>query len=169
MRKKVFGRHLSRGSGARKALFRSQVRSLVFGGGIKTTIAKAKSVQVEIDHLMKLVRINSLASKRRAAEIIGNDRQTLEDLWVKYSVAANQRNSGFTRIINFGPRKGDRAEIVRLELVDKASEVKKETKTKKTKPVNKVAVKPAIKTIKKAAPAKKTVAKKAASAKKGKK
>ncbi|MBX4205595.1 50S ribosomal protein L17 [Candidatus Microgenomates bacterium] len=133
MRKKVFGRHLSRGRGARKALFRSQVRSLVEHGSIKTTEAKAKSIQSQIDKLMKKVRVNSVASKRAIFAFTGNDKVTTEGIFAKYSVAANQRNSGFTRIVKLGVRKGDSASYVRLEMVDEATKVEPSVKQKKVK------------------------------------
>ncbi|MEK7526684.1 MAG: 50S ribosomal protein L17 [Patescibacteria group bacterium] len=132
MLKKIFGKKLSRESSTRKALFRSMVRSLVEHGSIKTTQAKAKAVQIEIDRLMKLVKVNTVASKRSAIARLGNDRKTLDALFAKYSVAANQRKGGFTRVINLGPRKGDAAPVVKLEMVDEATKVAPVVKIKKT-------------------------------------
>lgn len=154
MRKKIFGRHLSRGGGARKALFRSQVRSLVEHGFIKTTQAKAKSVKSSIEKLMKLVRTNTVSSKRAVFSILANDKKTVEGIFNKYGLSANQRKSGFTRIINLGPRKGDAAPLVKLEMVDEAVKVepkaKKPKKEAKAKITNKVKTKVKVKAVSKA-------------------
>ncbi len=165
MLKRVFGKKLSRESSTRKALFRSMVRSLVEHGSFKTTQGKAKAVQIEIDKLMKLVRVNTVASKRSAIARLGNDRKTLDALFGKYSLAANQRKGGFTRIINLGPRKGDAAPVVKLEMVDEATKLEAKVKVKKVKTEKKA--KPAkvqtksVKSVKSVAKAKPIAKKKA--------
>ncbi len=149
MLKKVFGRKLSRGGGARKALFRALIRALVISGKITTTKAKAKAIQGEIDRVMTLLKKEDLAARRRLLAILGNDRATLESLAAKYLAATKDRKSGFTRIIALPNRKGDQAKMAILEFVDKAAEIKQAPKEKKAKAVKKVAKPAAKKVVKK--------------------
>ena len=60
MRKKVFGQHLSRGRGARTALFRALIRSLVEHSVITTTKAKAKAIRGQVQKLVRLSAEKSL-------------------------------------------------------------------------------------------------------------
>jgi large subunit ribosomal protein L17 len=132
MRKRVFGRKLSRGKGARKALFRSLIRALVKHGKIKTTRAKAKAVQGMIDKMVVKAKKNDLASRRRVFALLGNDKQTARDIFTKIIPLMNSRVSGFTRLIPLPARRGDLAERVRLEwVVDIEKEIDVKEKTKK--------------------------------------
>jgi large subunit ribosomal protein L17 len=118
MRKKVFGRKLSRNRNSRKALFRSLVRALVLEGKIKTTVPKAKAIRPEIDKIMSLVRDGSLAARRRALSKLGNDRVVVATLFEKYANLTKDRSSGFTRIIALPERKGDNAPMAYIEWVE---------------------------------------------------
>ena len=119
MKKKVFGKKLSRGRGARKALFRSLIRALVSFGTITTTYAKAKAVQGEIEKLVTLAKKGRISDIRRAYSILGNDRQTTNLIVNKVGKSFLTRNSGFTRIVKLMPRKGDGALMARFEWTDK--------------------------------------------------
>jgi len=130
MRNKVYGRRLSRSRSARKALFRSQVRALVLNGKISTTKAKAKALQPEIDKIMNLVSKGDHLAKRAVLSRLGNDRETMDDLFGKYKDLAKSRKSGFSRISKHPLRKGDRAETVSLEFVQTKNEKDKSTKDK---------------------------------------
>jgi large subunit ribosomal protein L17 len=124
MLKRIFGKKLSRNTGSRKALFRSQIVALVEKGSIVTTKAKAKAIQGDVDKIMTMVRKESIAGRRKILAKLGNDRETVDLLFKNYLGFTKKRPSGFTRIINLGPRKGDMAEMARIEWVDKL-EVKK--------------------------------------------
>jgi large subunit ribosomal protein L17 len=117
MRKKVFGRKLSRNTNTRKALFRSIISAFVANGQIETTKAKAKAVQPEIDKLMTLVAKNDLAARRLALKRLGNDKVTVDKLFGELKELTTKRKSGFTRIINLPDRKGDKAPMVKMEFV----------------------------------------------------
>lgn len=138
MRKMVFGRQLSRGRKAREALFRSQIKALLSNGKIVTTKAKVKAIQGDLDKLVSFTKENSLAARRRASSFLGNDRKLTEVLFGKVAKAFSSRVSGFSRIILLPRRKGDMAEMARLEWVEKIDltekkEVKKEEKEPKGK------------------------------------
>ena len=130
MRKRVFGRHLSRGGGARKALFRSLVRALVISGKIETTKAKAKAVIGEVDKLVNLAQAKD--SSRRISEFFGNDRKMTQQ-FTSLARSFTGKKGGFTRLINLTRRTGDFAEIVRLEWSEGAPDNDKEDKTAKGK------------------------------------
>lgn len=142
MRKMVFGKKLSRGKKGREALLRSLVRAVVVSGKVITTKAKAKAIVGQIDKIVTLAKKGTLDSRRRVLAYLGNDRKTSQRLVNVLAPLFSGRNSGYTRIILLGPRKGDNAQMARLEWVDEVKEVKKEEKKDqkeiKTKDVKKV-------------------------------
>lgn len=130
MRKKVFGRHLSRGRKSRRALFRSLIRALVASGKIVTTKAKAKAIISQIDKLITLAKKKSVAARRKVLSELGNDRETADLIFSKVLPTFTKRNSGFTRIVLLPDRPGDSAQMVRLEWSETIEMKKKAEKTK---------------------------------------
>jgi len=131
MKKRVIGRKFSRDYGSRRALFRSLVRSLVKYGSIKTTKAKAKAIQGDVDKYVNLAKAGSVASRRRLLKLLANDRVTSDSIISIVRSSFLQRGGGYTRIVNLPVRRGDAAEIVRLEWVE---EMEVKVKGKKGKP-----------------------------------
>ncbi len=138
MKKRVFGRQLSRERDTRRALFRSLIRALVEHGKINTTKAKAKAIQADIDKLVNLAKKDSISAKRRIFAILGNDKETTKKILKEVVPSFSDRSGGYTRIVPLPARRGDAAQIVRFEWV-KEIEVKKTkaTKEKTTKTVKK--------------------------------
>ena len=138
MKKRVFGRQLSRERDTRRALFRSLIRALVEHGKINTTKAKAKAIQADIDKLVNLAKKDSISAKRRIFAILGNDKETTKKILKEVVPSFSDRSGGYTRIVPLPTRRGDAAQIVRFEWV-KEIEVKKTkaTKEKTTKTVKK--------------------------------
>jgi len=130
MRKMVFGRKFSRGKKGRIALLRSLVRALVLNEKITTTKARAKAIQGQVDKYLSHAKKGSLALRRKVLAETGNDRETVDVLFGKIALAFKDRKSGFTRIIPLPPRKGDHAQMARLEWVEKKDE-NVSTKTKR--------------------------------------
>ena len=124
MKKRVFGRKLSRGGGARKALFMSLTRALILSGRIETTRAKGKAVVGEIEKLVSLAR--KAKSERKVASFFGGDRK-ITATFLKLSRSFTNRKGGFVRIINLNPRKGDAAEMLRLEWTERIASGEKVT------------------------------------------
>lgn len=136
MKKRVFGRQLSRERDTRRALFRSLIRALVKHGKIRTTKAKAKAIQADIDKLVNLAKKDSISAKRRVFAILGNDKETTKKLLIEVVPSFLDRSGGYTRIVPLPARRGDAAQIVRLEWV---KEIKiKEAKTTKEKKIKTV-------------------------------
>ena len=137
MKKRIFGRQLSRERDTRRALFRSLVRALVEHGEIKTTKIKAKAVQPLVERLLSTAKKKSVSARRRVFAKLGNDKKTAKKIFEMADKVFKNRNSGFTRITNLGRRRGDNAEIVKLEFVEKLiveePKPEKKTKTKETK------------------------------------
>lgn len=133
MRKKVYGRQLSRETGSRRALYRSLIRALVEHNRINTTKAKAKSVIPMIDKVINLAKRNSVAANRRVFSILGNDKKTAKAIFEIVAPKFSGRTGGFTRIVNLPRRRGDLAKVVRLEWVENMSSKKTKVDKKKTK------------------------------------
>ncbi|MBQ9365321.1 MAG: 50S ribosomal protein L17 [Schwartzia sp.] len=110
-------RKLGRDSSARKALFRSILTSFFRHGRIETTEAKAKEIRRLADRLITLAKRGDLAARRMAiARLYDEDvvRKLFGEIAQKYA----ERQGGYTRILKLGPRRGDAAPMVIIELVD---------------------------------------------------
>jgi large subunit ribosomal protein L17 len=138
MKKRIFGRYLSRERDTRRALFRSLTRALVINGKIRTTRAKAKAIQADIDKMVTLAKKGDVASKRSLYSLLANDRSIAEHVLKKILPVFSNKKSGFTRITNLPRRVGDNAQIVRLEWSSEVSKYETFVKGKnKEKPRSK--------------------------------
>ncbi len=131
MKKRVYGRKLSRERDTRRALFRALIRALVKYDKIVTTKAKAKAIQGDIDKLVNLAKDGSIQTQRRLFASLGNDKETTKAFTERIAPSFTERKGGYTRIINLPRRKGDAAEIVRIEWVKPTLEKEEKTKDKK--------------------------------------
>ncbi|MBL7150561.1 50S ribosomal protein L17 [Candidatus Microgenomates bacterium] len=132
MRHRVKGRKLNRTTAQRKALFRRLISSLFLKEEIKTTLPKAKAIKGLIDKLITKARKGTLHNQRLVHAFLQNKKAT-KRLIEKIAPRFKKRISGFTRIVRLGRRRGDAAEIVRIELVEKEKKKeKKKTSSKKS-------------------------------------
>ena len=129
MKKRVFGKKLGRERDTRRALIRGLVVSLIEHGKIETTQAKAKAMTSEIDGLVNLAKDGSTASLRRLHSELGNNGTAVKKL-VQIAPKMSARNSGYSRQIRLGTRRGDFASMTRIEWVDDVSDKKKEKNDK---------------------------------------
>jgi large subunit ribosomal protein L17 len=116
MRHRRVGRLLGRSKEHREALVRNLMIALIEHRKIQTTIAKAKTVQPEIESLLALAREDTPHARRMALSRLSSKRA----MRLLFDFAPDQyagRNGGFTRITKLGPRQGDAAEMVVLELL----------------------------------------------------
>ncbi|PNZ69104.1 50S ribosomal protein L17 [Staphylococcus croceilyticus] len=120
-------RKLGRTSDQRKAMLRDLATSLIVSERIETTEARAKEVRSVVEKLITLGKKGDLASRRNAAktlrnvEILNEDETTqtvLQKLFGEIAERYTERQGGYTRILKVGPRRGDGAESVIIELVD---------------------------------------------------
>ena len=139
MNKKVFGRKLSRSRPAREALFASLAQSLIKNGKIETTRAKAKAVVSSIEKMVTSAKKGDVTARRKVLAELDNSRDSVEILFSSIAKAFSGKTSGFTRIVSLPRRRGDNAEMSRLEwtekveVSDKKLEVSKEKEKKKAK------------------------------------
>jgi large subunit ribosomal protein L17 len=119
MRHRRAGKKLGRDSAHRKALYSNLAGSLIEHGRIKTTVAKAKAVKPFAEQMITLGKRGDLHARRLAlAELRSQD--VVHHLFAEVAPRFADRPGGYTRIVKLGPRMGDAAEMVYLELVDYA-------------------------------------------------
>ena len=116
MRHNIAGRRLSRSTKHRKALFRNLTTELFRHHRIKTTAAKAKSIQPMAERLLTLAQRGDLHARRQAAREL-TDPAILQKLFDEIGPQLPDRTGGHTRIYKLGPRRGDAANMVLIELV----------------------------------------------------
>ncbi|MER2598724.1 MAG: 50S ribosomal protein L17 [Caldilineales bacterium] len=121
MRHRRAGRQLGRNSGQRKALYRNLIKELLTHGVIHTTEAKAKSVRPLAEKLITLAK-NGVNDNRVHAQRLAmarlNDAVIVRKLFNELAPRYAARPGGYIRITKLGPRKGDGAEMVQIELVE---------------------------------------------------
>ncbi len=116
-------RKLGRPSGARKALFRSLVTDLFLYERIQTTEAKAKELRSIADKMITLAKRGDLHARRQVAAYVrresleGAENDAIQKLFSEIAPRFAERNGGYTRIVKVGPRRGDAAPMVLIELV----------------------------------------------------
>ena len=116
MRHKVAGTKLSRPTGHRRSLYRNLVTDLLDYEKIITTEAKAKEVRSLAEKMITLGKTGGLHSHRQALSFIF-DKKVAEKVFSGLAPRYAGRSGGYTRIIKLGPRLGDGAPMVQLELV----------------------------------------------------
>jgi large subunit ribosomal protein L17 len=116
MRHRVGGYKLKRDIGARRALLRGLVTSVIENERVITTVTKAKAARPLVERMITLAKQDTLGSRREAASFL-QTKDSLKKLFDKLGTRFGQRNGGYTRITRLGPRKGDGAEQAMLELV----------------------------------------------------
>jgi large subunit ribosomal protein L17 len=117
MRHRRAGKKLGRDSAHRRALYSNLAGALIEHGRIKTTVAKAKAVKPFAEQMITLGKRGDLHARRLAlAELRSQD--VVHQLFADVAPRFADRPGGYTRIVKLGPRLGDAAEMVYLELVD---------------------------------------------------
>jgi len=148
MRKRVYGRKLSRDTNERKALLRSLAVAFFTHDKIDTTEAKAKAVRPWLEKLVTRAKTNDLNSRRILMSEVPSP-VVVERLLSAIGPTFSERPGGYTRLTRLGPRSSDNAPIVRLEFVEVIKSVKKTVTTKKESARKESAKKP-VKATKKA-------------------
>jgi len=116
MRHKLAGRKLNRATDQRWALYRNQVTALLAHEKVATTEAKAKEVRILAEKMITLGKDGSLASRREALAFI-TDKKVVAKLFGEIAPSYADRSGGYTRLLKLGPRPGDNASMVQIELV----------------------------------------------------
>ena len=116
-----------------KAMKKSLMRALFENDRIKTIDVRAKAIRGDVDKIITWAKRGDIAARRLAIAALGDKElvrevfeKAAQDMWA-------DRNGGYTRIMKLGPRKGDAAEIVILELVTEPVKAKAAPKATVTK------------------------------------
>ncbi len=116
MRHKVSGRKFNRPTSQRWAMYRGLVTDLMSYESIVTTEAKAKEIRSLAEKMITLGKDGSLASRRQALAFIYIE-SVADKVFKEIAPRYAERHGGYTRMTKLGPRPGDWAPLVKLELV----------------------------------------------------
>src|SRR5262249_38877199 len=116
MKHGVSGFKLKRDIGARRALLRGLVTSVIENERVVTTVPKAKAAKPLVERMITLAKRDTLHTRRQAAAFLVKPA-AVKKLFDKLGTRFGQRNGGYTRVVRLAPRKGDGAEQAMLELV----------------------------------------------------
>jgi large subunit ribosomal protein L17 len=117
MRHHRAGKKLGRDAAHRRALYANLACNLIEHGRIKTTEAKAKAVKPLAEQMITLGRRGDLHARRQALARL-RSQEIVHKLFSEVGPRFVDRPGGYSRIVKLGPRQGDAAEMVYLELVD---------------------------------------------------
>jgi large subunit ribosomal protein L17 len=124
------GRALGSDASHTKAILRSLALALLVNERIKTTEKRAKEVRGLVDRIITWGKRGDVHSRRLIIAALGGEKKVInpatgkQDLEVSYRVIHDiapryaERPGGYTRILKLGPRKGDNASMVIMELVE---------------------------------------------------
>lgn len=100
-----------------KAMKRSLIASLLANDRIKTLEARAKAIRPEVDRVITWAKKGDVHARRLAIAKVG-DKEVVRQVFEKAAQGLwADRQGGYTRIMKLGPRKGDAAEVVIIEVV----------------------------------------------------
>ena len=127
------GRKLGTDWSHTKAMKRSLVSALFLNDRIKTVEARAKEIRPDVDKVITWAKRGDLHSRRLAIAYL-NDKELVREIFEKVAQGMWQdRPGGYTRIMKLGPRKGDNAPMVIMELVTEPCVPKAERKAAEAK------------------------------------
>jgi large subunit ribosomal protein L17 len=117
VRHRKSGRKLGRDAAQRRALYSNLACALIEHGRIKTTEAKAKEVRPIVEEMVTLGKRDDVAAHRHAVAFL-RSKEIAHLLFSEVAPRFAERPGGYTRIVKIGPRQGDAARMVYIELVD---------------------------------------------------
>ncbi|MBQ1431174.1 MAG: 50S ribosomal protein L17 [Firmicutes bacterium] len=109
-------RKLGRPSAHRKSMLRNLTTELFKHGRIETTSMRAKEIKRIAEKMITLAKRGDLHARRQVLSYLV-DETTVTKLFDEIAPNYADRNGGYTRILKLGPRQGDAAETVFIELV----------------------------------------------------
>ena len=100
-----------------RAMKKNLVASLLANDRIKTLDVRAKAIRPDVDKVITWAKKGDIHSRRLAIAKVG-DKEVVREVFDKAAQGMwADRSGGYTRIMKLGPRKGDAAEVVIIELV----------------------------------------------------
>ncbi|MCM2535501.1 50S ribosomal protein L17 [Neobacillus pocheonensis] len=117
-------RKLGRTSAQRKAMLRDLTTDLIINERIETTETRAKELRVTVEKMITLGKRGDLHARRQASSYVRNEvadaekgQDAVQKLFTDIAPRYQERQGGYTRIMKLGPRRGDGAPMVIIELV----------------------------------------------------
>lgn len=114
---RLAGRRLGRASDHRLLMLDNLAVSVLRYERVRTTEAKAKEVRGRVDHMITLAKRGDLSARRLLVAQMPHEPLIIDKLMGELAIKYADRTSGYTRILKIGPRLGDAATIVQIELV----------------------------------------------------
>ncbi len=116
----------------REAMLSNMAMSLILHRMIKTTEAKAKALQPVIDRLITTAKKDTLAAKRQVAKTV-HVKDVFKKFFGEIVPQFADRDSGYTRVMKLGVRRGDGAPMSVVELLVEKPKVEADDKKKDKK------------------------------------
>ena len=113
----IAGRRLGRASDHRMHMLANLAVAVLRYEKVRTTEAKAKEVRGVVDRMITVAKRGDLAARRSLAADLPHEPLIVQKLLGELSEKYADRASGYTRIVKIGPRLGDAAPMVQIELV----------------------------------------------------
>ena len=98
-------------------MLRNLVTDLLGYEKLTTTEAKAKEVRILAERMITLGKGGTLADRRRALSFV-YDEGVVDKVFKEFATRYAGRSGGYTRMVKLGPRQGDGAPMVQIELVE---------------------------------------------------
>ena len=111
------GPRLGGGPAHEKLLIANLARALFSEGRIRTTEAKAKRLRPQAERLITFAKRGDVAARRQVLTVV-RDKAVVHTLFAEIAPRFADRQGGYTRILKLGPRPGDGAPMVLIELVE---------------------------------------------------
>ncbi len=108
---------LNRSSSERKSLLSNLACSLVFFESIDTTTARAKSLSSYFDKLINTAKKGTIATDRKVFSLLGQNKLARDKVLEVLVKDLSERDGGYTRIYKVSNRKGDNAEMSKIEII----------------------------------------------------
>jgi large subunit ribosomal protein L17 len=114
------GPRLGGGPAHEKLLIANLARALFSEGRIRTTEAKAKRLRPQAERLITFAKRGDVAARRQVLTVV-RDKAVVHTLFAEIAPRFADRQGGYTRILKLGPRPGDGAPMVLIELVEQGT------------------------------------------------
>src|ERR687895_129893 len=111
------GPRLGGGPAHEKLIIANLARALFSEGRIRTTEAKAKRLRPQAERLITFAKRGDVAARRQVLTVV-RDKAVVHTLFAEIAPRFADRQGGYTRILKLGPRPGDGAPMVLIELVE---------------------------------------------------
>ena len=124
MRHRVAHRKLGRVTEHRISLLRNQATALLRHEHIETTVPKARELRPFVERLISVAKrglatgdaVKTMNARRHVSEDLA-DVKVVNKLFGEVAPRFQARPGGYTRLLKVGPRRGDSADMARIELV----------------------------------------------------